>query len=318
MSTDVEFRRLLGRLRLRHLELLAALGHDPNLGRCAKRLSMTQPTASKLLREIEDIFASVLFERNRRGLAPTPAGAVLTRRASLLLAETAAAHDELAATRQGAVGRLRLGVFPVAIHAFLPALCQALEAGWPGLALALHEGIEDTLLERLEAGELDAVFGRVVPESLTPDLHHELLYREPTVIVCGPTSRLRHADADALAADLADSRWALPAAQGTVYNLVAARLRQLGLPPPRVVHETSSVFITLELLRDPSLASVLPQRVARHYARTGQVVQVPLAEIASSYAVGVVYRRDAGRHPLLPALLAAARQAASTIGQGVV
>ncbi|WP_017524848.1 LysR family transcriptional regulator [Pusillimonas noertemannii] len=76
-----DFQRLIGRLRLRHLALLDSLGRDPNLGRAAKTLHMAQPTASKLLREIEHIFETTLFTRNRRGLAPTPAGQALTRRA---------------------------------------------------------------------------------------------------------------------------------------------------------------------------------------------------------------------------------------------
>ncbi|MCK9512220.1 MAG: LysR family transcriptional regulator [Pigmentiphaga sp.] len=316
MTADVEFRRLVGRLRLRHLELLDALGRDPNVGRCARRLNMTQPTASKLLREIEDIFGAALFERNRRGLSPTPAGVAMTRRATLLLAETAAAHAELLATRQGATGRLRLGVFPVAIPEFLPAFCRELDTLWPGLTLALEEGIEDKLLAELKAGQLDCVFGRVVPESLTPDLHHELLYREPTAIVCGAAHPIRRAGAARLAALLADCHWTLPASQGAVYNLVAARLALLGVPPPRVVYETSSVFVTLEMLRHTQLLAVLPLRVARHYARAGQVARVPLTDIESSYAVGMVYRRDGGRNVLVQAVLSAARRAATQVGLG--
>lgn len=316
MSTDVELRRLLGRLRLRHLQLLDALGRDPNVGRCARLLNMTQPTASKLLREIEDIFGTALFERNRRGLSPTPAGMAMTRRATLLLAETAAAHAELQATLRGATGRFRLGVFPVAIPEFLPSFCQELDTLWPGLTLALEEGIEDKLQAELKAGQLDCVFGRIVPESLTPDLHHELLYREPTAIVCGAAHPIRRARGARLDTLLAECQWILPASQGAVYNLVAARLAMLGAPPPRVVYETSSVFVTLEMLRHTRLLAVLPLRVARHYARAGEVARIPLTDIESSYAVGMVYRRDAGRNVLMQAVLSAARLAATRVGLG--
>jgi len=54
MTQLPDFQRLVGRLRLRHLALLDSLGRDPNVGRAAKRLHMAQPTAGKLLREIED------------------------------------------------------------------------------------------------------------------------------------------------------------------------------------------------------------------------------------------------------------------------
>ena len=64
MNTENDFRRLMGRLRLRHLALLDLLGKDPNVGRAAKIMHMAQPTASKLLREIEDIFETALFIRS--------------------------------------------------------------------------------------------------------------------------------------------------------------------------------------------------------------------------------------------------------------
>src|SRR5690554_4088194 len=122
MSPLPDFQRLVGRLRMRHLALLDLLGRDPNVGRAAKTMHMAQPTASKLLREIEDIFETTLFTRNRRGLTPTPAGKVLTRRAGILLAEMQATHAELRAALDGSTGHLRLGMFPVAVTEYLPKL----------------------------------------------------------------------------------------------------------------------------------------------------------------------------------------------------
>lgn len=317
MTVEAEVRRFLGRLRLRHLELLHALGQDPNLGRCAVRLNMTQPTASKLLREIEDIFGAVLFERNRRGLSPTPAGVAMTRRATLLVEEAKAALDELQVSRQGATGRLRLGVFPVAIPEFLPMFCRELDALWPGLTLVLEEGIEDKLLNDLNEGQLDCVFGRVVPELLGPELYHERLYREPTAIVCGPDNPIASlAEGPELRQQLKDSLWVLPASQGAVYNLVASRLGQLGLPAPKVVYETSSVFTTLEMLRHRSLLAVLPFRLARSYTENGQVRRIQMSALVSSYAVGIIMRRGGGGNVMLQSVLAAARRAATHLGLG--
>src|ERR1700712_2372712 len=96
MSTEIELRRVLGRLRLRHLEFLDLLGRDPNLGRAAKLLNMSQPTASKLLKEVEDIFNVTLFTRNRRGMQPTITGIAITRRSRVMLEELRATQEEMA------------------------------------------------------------------------------------------------------------------------------------------------------------------------------------------------------------------------------
>ncbi|MCB2070219.1 MAG: LysR family transcriptional regulator, partial [Ottowia sp.] len=80
-------RRLASRLRFRHLQLLVALRDHGSLHAAAEALSLTQPSLSKMLKEIELSFGRPLFERSARGVAPTPAGAVVLHGAALLLDE---------------------------------------------------------------------------------------------------------------------------------------------------------------------------------------------------------------------------------------
>ena len=54
---------LLMRLRMRQILLLARLGADRHLGRAAKALHMSQPAATKLLRQLEETLAVSLFTR---------------------------------------------------------------------------------------------------------------------------------------------------------------------------------------------------------------------------------------------------------------
>ena len=307
--------RLIRRLRLRHLQLLALLGQDPNVAHCAKRMHVTQPTASKLLREIEDILETPLFTRNRRGLTPTPAGAAMTRHAALIVDEVGAAHAELALTLRGATGHLRLGVFPVAIPELLMQTRQHLLETWPDLVMSVSEGVEQSLLSALSAGQLDCVMGRVVIDALTPDLRHEVLYHEPAAIVCGirhPVVRARKADRLSW---LARSDWTLPTLSGASYNMVASRLAQEGLPAPRVTMETVSVFVTTELLNRNPMLSVLPATVARNLAEAKRIAIVPVPLPALLYPVGLMYRQQMAQNPLVQSVIAAARHVATGCGQ---
>ena len=307
MSSPSALHHIIGRLRFRHLALLAQLGDDPNVGRCAARLNMAQPTASKLLSEIEEIFGVKLFTRNRRGLTPTVAGQAMTRRAGILLAETQATHTELLATMRGSTGLLRLGVFPVAVPDFLSRFFVSLQRTWPGLVLSVNEGVEHQLLQALSAGQLDCIIGRVVMENLTPDLRFENLYREPTTVVCGTTHPINHATDSELADLLQQADWVLPAHNGAVYNMVASRLSMLNLPAPRVLVETTSVFVTIELLTNSNLLSILPQKVAQSYAAAGKIAIVRMAELTSNYPIGVIYRMDAAQTSLVRTVLQVAR-----------
>ncbi len=287
-----DYRRLVSRLKLRHLELLQALGQDPNVHRASARVAMSQPTASKLLREIEQTVGTPLFTRNRRGLEPTPVGRVMTRRASLMLSEIAAAREEMDAVASGATGRLRLGVFPVGVPWLLPALGERLHAGQPGLAIQVRVGLEDVLLPALEEGEVDCVIGRIVPEMLTTSVVHEVLYQEPTVVVSGASHPILRARGRRRLELLSSSGWVLPSRGGALYNMVASRLARERLPVPRVVYEATSVFAVIELLSQAPLLSALSQRVARSAAASGRLVVLPVELPAASYPVGVMARRD--------------------------
>lgn len=306
--SGADFQRLISRLRLRHLALLDALGHDPNVGRAARQLHMAQPTASKLLREIEHIFNATLFTRNRRGLTPTAAGQALTRRAGVLLGEMRATHAELQAALQGASGRLRIGVFPVAIPEFLPRLYNQLQQDLPGLHISLVEAVEDPLLALLSNGDIDCIFGRIVLHKLPPEIRHVALYEELTAVVCATNHPLVTARQVEQAALLEECGWMLPARQGALYSMVASWLTSRGVTGPRVEVESTSVFVTLELLDHSHLLAILPKNVARGYAKLGKVALVPGGDLVSNYPIGMLYRNEGLANPMLKKVLELAKE----------
>ena len=60
------------RLRLRQLRLMLALQEFGSLRRAADHIGMTQPAATKMLHEAEDLLGVELFERLPRGMRSTP------------------------------------------------------------------------------------------------------------------------------------------------------------------------------------------------------------------------------------------------------
>ena len=58
---------LRARLKTRHLLLISAIGEKGNINRAAEDLNMSQPAASRLLRDVEEIVGADLFERLPRG-----------------------------------------------------------------------------------------------------------------------------------------------------------------------------------------------------------------------------------------------------------
>ena len=64
--------RWIGRkFRLRHLELIAEIYDCRSILKASRRLSLTQPTVTKALQDVEATLGLKLFERTNRGIEPT-------------------------------------------------------------------------------------------------------------------------------------------------------------------------------------------------------------------------------------------------------
>lgn len=105
------------RVRLRQLELLAALARAPTLSAAARAVNLSQPAASKLLNRLAADLGVALFERAGRTLRPTAAGQALLRRAAALIGDLDRAQDEL-----GAIGR-GWSVRHASARASAPVMC---------------------------------------------------------------------------------------------------------------------------------------------------------------------------------------------------
>src|SRR6478752_5963320 len=72
-SRDIQLNRL-DRLRVGHLRLLELVGRSGSLTAAAASLRISQPTATKMLQDLESAFAHSLVDRSTRGGKLTAVG----------------------------------------------------------------------------------------------------------------------------------------------------------------------------------------------------------------------------------------------------
>jgi len=145
--------RVRGRLRLRHLELLDVLDNTGSIHKAAARLSMTQPAASKLLRDAEEIYGGQLFTRSSSGLRPTPGGDAAIRWARSILRSVGDSLTEVQLVREGAQGRVRV---PFALPLTIPPVGVITHAHRPVSPSVRHFLDVVHEIAGLEARERDA------------------------------------------------------------------------------------------------------------------------------------------------------------------
>lgn len=156
-------RHLTQRLQWRHLRLLSAIDESGQLSVAAERLAITQPTASRMLAEIENMVEQPLFVRQPKGMKPTPIGRVLIRHAVSLLRGLTDTANEVGAFASGKTGTVRVGSVTGAAVAYVVPSVQKLRADARGADINIAVAPSEELIHGLLNGEYDFVLSRVPP-----------------------------------------------------------------------------------------------------------------------------------------------------------
>jgi LysR family transcriptional regulator, transcriptional activator of the cysJI operon len=164
-------------MTFRHLQILATVHDARSMTKAAERLSISQPSVSQAIRELEEEFGSALFERLGKRLIATESGELCLGYAKRLL-ETREALSE--AMRGASVsGPIRLGA-TVTIGTYLLPIIVGL-SGRPVFPVVENTTrIERFLLE----GDLDLAL--VEGETSSPFLVRKRFFRDHLKIVCSP------------------------------------------------------------------------------------------------------------------------------------
>src|SRR5918994_5494380 len=80
-------RLLRSGLKLQHMRMILALDEHGQISAAAHMLNISQPAASRMIAEMEDILGVPLCRRLPRGVELTPFGVALARRARAMLLE---------------------------------------------------------------------------------------------------------------------------------------------------------------------------------------------------------------------------------------
>lgn len=305
---------LRARLKTRQLLLLVALDEQRNIHRAAEDLHMTQPAASKQLKDLEDMLEVKLFERLSRGMEPTIYGETLIRHARMALTSLSLAHEDIVALKSGLAGQVAIGSIMSAGMSLLPRAISRVKQVAPKMRIAVDVETSNILIERLRRGSLDFLVARILEDDLDAALQYEELSDEPVCVVTRVGHPLQAADALALA-DIADAAWVLSPHGSVLRHRCDTMFRRAGLAPPTNVVDTTALLLIISLLQHTDSLHMMPLDVARYYAQLSILSILPIEVPVRMDGFGIITRRDNLLSPSAAVLLDAVRVAAKEIYQ---
>jgi DNA-binding transcriptional LysR family regulator len=264
----------LAALRMRDIELVVAIHAHRSVTAAAAELGLTQPAASRALRDIEQTLRVHVFDRDRaKGMSLTAAGDLVLTRARALLADCRSLGEELEAYRAGTGGHLRLGVIPYISAPLIERLI--VELGAQRVAVTVSEGSTTRLVEELRMERLDAVIGRCTSAPLPSGLTQEVLMQQTGCLVVHEKNPLVKSPGVKLAS-LIGFEWLLPPQGTPTRTAIDDVFAKAKLPPPAATVEASSIKVVhLAVKANPRMVSIVPSDAGDDIQRLGGVRRLP-------------------------------------------
>ncbi|BAN26880.1 LysR family transcriptional regulator [Caballeronia insecticola] len=265
----------LWRLKFKHLRLIDILARTGNFHRAAEELNLTQPAATKILQDVEDILGLLIFDRSTRPMSISDIGEHVVDYARRTLAEGDRFTDSLNNLRRGGFGALSIGAILATSTDLLPQALAELKRRRPLMTIQIKAATSDILADALLRGELDVVLGRSPDDfngsrfEFTPigieqlwafvSASHPLAFRENVDYFS------QH-----------DFTWVLQPKPSPLRALINRVAIGHGLPAFDNVVETTSVSVMLQLVRHANMVAVLPHTLVKREIENGDFVRLPI------------------------------------------
>jgi DNA-binding transcriptional LysR family regulator len=304
--------RVVTRLKFKQLRLLIAVGKHRNIQNAARELNVSQPAATKMIKDLELDFEVQLFERTNRGVIATPFGEALIRHGKLIFAQVSNAAQELDDLNEGSSGRVVVGTLLAASSHLLPKAIERVLQDRPRVAIKVIEGTNEVLMPDLRTGEIDLVVGRLPTHRHRSELAQEKLFDERILAMVGKDHPLA-GQTGITFDDLRPFGWILPPFETSLRRQVDQYfLKQDQYIPPFSL-ESVSYLTNRALLQSKDFIGLMPAQVAARDIESGLLHRLDWTVPFGEGPVGVSYRMQGQLSPSGQALLNALKAVATEI-----
>ncbi len=276
-------------LRLRHLRCFLETARLGSLSAAAEALHVSQPAASKTIRDLEDILKVELFDRSSRRLTLTPAGKLFQQHAGAAIADLERAQEMILAPLHPR-RKLVIGALPTAATGLLPQAALRFQAERPDCTLRVSTGPNWLLLSQLREGALDLVVGRMPATGNFEGLSFRQLYWERVVPVVRPGHPLDHPDWDPVM--LSRYPLMLPPKGAVIAASVSAWFHAIGISDPVPAYENVSLAFGRGVVRNSDTIWFISEGVVLPEIEAGMLTTLTVQNDLLGGPVGISLRRD--------------------------
>ena len=309
--------QLSRRLRLRDLHVFRTAARLGSMAKAASELGVTQPAVSEVIAGLEHALGVRLLDRTRRGVEPTPFGAVLLKRSVAAFDELSQGVRDIEFLLDPTVGELRIGCPESIAAGLLVPVLERLSKDYPRVKFHVEQVHTPTVeFPELYERKIDLVLARLVKlpaqGMLSDELNAEVLFDDPFSVVVGESSKWARRRNVGLA-DLVDEPWVMTPLDALGGAFLTKAFRAAGLKPPNLVISTFSIHLRNNLVGGSRFITAMPASVLRVNRERHSLHELPIEMPAFQSPVAVVTLRHRTLSPAVQLFVQYARDVAKSM-----
>ncbi len=279
-------------MNLKQAQYIKTIAECGSITAASKKLFVSQPALSQMLRQIEQEIQLPIFDRSTSPLRLTYAGEKYLRAADRMLAANAELESQLREIRQDYSGRLRLGISVTRAMQVMPLVLPTFLNRYGGVTLELRESGSATLEQLLQSGEIDLALAAL--ESTSPNVAYELIEKETIGILAGSDAAIskRLASGTPVTLDAARGDSFVCLTQSHSSRIIQDKLFRRGNFAPHVLLETDSLEVGRRVALEAGACMLLPDIYIDDYVRQKRGGFYPLKDYENHRHFYACYRKD--------------------------
>lgn len=284
-----------------------------NVTAAASDLGIAQPSLTRTIGLLEQSFGAKLFLRLPRGMSLTDEGRVLYRHLKDMEAIYHRARRDVDTVKRGFHDAVSIGCGLTYQLLLMPEILRRLWQDYPQSSFQVYTGSANDHARALRDGELDFVITAAIEKVEDPLIEITKLCRIEHGVASWPGVLPDIPDDEKMPVEaLEEMSWVLFQTEPQLKMSMENRFFELGLAPPRIALETSSLQLGLELLRSNGMVMSVPTLLRDWLRQRGyrlHATSAPIWELDSGIAM-LKANRD---HPVAEALIAHAQDLVASL-----
>jgi DNA-binding transcriptional LysR family regulator len=144
-------------MELRHIRYFLMVARHQHFTRAAKALYISQPSLTQQIQQLERELGVQLFQRTKRSVELTTAGAAFLEHAERILSATVEAQAAMQSYAEQRLSVVTLGMLTSLQILRMPTLVRRFHEIHPSIKIEMREGLTDELAEMLRMQQVESI-----------------------------------------------------------------------------------------------------------------------------------------------------------------